>query len=87
MAGKVVSLGGASIPEANEPEPAVVQYLETLLAEARAGRIRAVATCEVTSSGSVCHGWALGPLTDVAMGGAMLRLQHALATHLYKRGK
>ena len=74
----VVTLSG-STGVGDQPVAEVVDYCEKLLADARSGALRAVATAEVRQGGKVGHGFAYGSYQLWTLGGAVLILQSLFA--------
>ena len=83
-AGNVVTINGSSgIGE--QPVAEVVSYCEKLLADARSGALRALATAEVRQGGAISHGFAYGAYMIWTLGGAVLVLQ-SLFAEKFKNG-
>ena len=83
-AGNVVTINGSSgIGE--QPVAEVVSYCEKLLADARSGALRALATAEIRQGGAISHGFAYGAYLIWQLGGAVLVLQ-SLFAEKFKNG-
>lgn len=80
----VVTIGG-STGVGEQPVEEVVSYCEKLLADARSGALRAVATAEVRRGGTISHGFAYGAYMIWTLAGAVLVLQN-LFIEKFKNG-
>ncbi len=83
-ASNVITIGGSS-GVGEQPVAEVVSYCEKLLADARSGALRAVATAEVRQGGAISHGFAYGAYMIWTLGGAVLVLQ-SLFAEKFKNG-
>ena len=54
---KVVSLSGREIPDPTQPNAGLVQLLEHILLDAKAGRLRSAAICGIDAQGQVLTQW------------------------------
>lgn len=62
--GNVVSLTGKEAVVAGAPDPGVVDFLESMLARAKAGEMRAVAITYVRGNGRPSEGWYSGKVPN-----------------------
>ena len=84
ITGNIVALKGIAAP-GEQPVGEVISYCEKLLADARSGALRAVATAEVRQGGAISHGFAYGASMIWTLGGAVLVLQ-SLFVDKFKNG-
>lgn len=75
----VVAMPGFQVPVSGAVSD-VVDQLENLLAQARAGHIQGIATATVTRDGLAGTAWA--GECQFRLGGALAMLQHRFARHL-----
>lgn len=62
---KVINLPGITQPDHSidqQPQPEIVEWLESLLADAKQGKIHAIAIAMVRDGGVHRHGWQFGDL-------------------------
>ncbi len=84
VSSNVVTIKG-STGVGEQPVEEVIDYCEKLLADARSGALRAVATAEVRQGGAISHGFAYGAYMIWTLGGAVLVLQ-SLFAEKFKNG-
>lgn len=89
MGDEVVKLGPRKIDRFTDPFPGLVEELERLLAEAKAGTLRAAAWAVVRSDGispdaEVATGWARAGGTSFALSAAIARLTHRWDRHEHR---
>lgn len=81
---KVIAFKYNTIP--GEPNKDIIEDLERLLAEAKAGQLEAIAYCTVRQ-GALGTGWVGGSGTRSAVSSAILMLSHRYAAALLEGGE
>lgn len=77
--------GGSAAVLVGEPDPTVVEALETVLADAKEGRVGAVCIVALDSDGKWFRTWRRGHGQGSFMVGALFRAAHELAADLYQQ--